>query len=76
MLHLIDRLKYEPALFIGFVMSVAALVFKVISGGSIGYEDIVLILTPFGTGAAVRHKVSSKKYVKEEKPRTTRTPEG
>jgi len=63
MLKVIDRLKYEPALFIGFLLSVAALVFKVVAGGEIRYEDVVLILTPLGTGMAVRPKVRSKKFI-------------
>ena len=61
MIKIYNRLMYEPALFVGFVSSCIALIFKLMSNQAISYDDFVLILSPLGAGVITRrHTVSSK----------------
>lgn len=66
MFVIIDRLKYEPALFIGFVVSVCGFLFKFFSNEGVSSDDIAIILTPLISGAATRSRVVSKKSVSGE----------
>jgi len=66
MIQIYEKLKYEPAVFIGFVLSLLALFFKLINNEPITYDDAVLILSPLGTGLATRRKTISKRFVKDQ----------
>lgn len=67
MIKIYHRLLYEPAIFIGFLLSLLAFVFKVANSQEITYDDFVVILSPLATGALVRPKTISKRYARNSK---------
>lgn len=58
MSRIIEALWNEPAVFIGFVTSVAILALKLLAGGGFGVEDVAAVLAPLGAGTAIRTQVS------------------
>lgn len=57
-MNVLDKIKAEPALLIGLLVSVFVLVQKLLVGDAINEGDLVAIVGPFLGGVATRSRVS------------------
>ena len=65
MLTIYKKILYEPAVFIGLLASIIALIFKISEHNLINYQDIAEVLLPLATGTAVRKQTVSKQHHQE-----------